>query len=49
MKYINYMPKVLKLIGYTVFGNSVYENPKKRIYEVSDDYVISYNKGEFVW
>jgi len=47
MKFIHYMPKRLTLIAYTVFGNMVYKSCRGRIYEVSDEYVISYNKGEF--
>lgn len=48
MKYISYMPKNLKLIAYTIFGNAILVNPHGRFYEQSDEYVISYNKGEFV-
>ena len=47
MKFIHYIPKSLKLIAYTIFGNEVKVSPSGRLYEVADEYIISYNKGEF--
>lgn len=46
VKYINYIPKNLKLVGYTIFGNEVRISRTGRFYEFSDDYIISYNKSE---
>lgn len=48
MKYVHYMPKNLKLFAHTIFGVPLYRSFSGRIYEVSDDYIISYNKLEFV-